>query len=59
MHEGDDGGFGGRVVGAAGVGAESRDGGGRDDGAGRVGFLRGRVLHGFGGVFEGEEDAVV
>lgn len=57
LHERDDGRLAGRVVGAAGVGAQAGDGGGHDDAAGRVRFGGGGVLHGFGGVFGGEEDA--
>lgn len=59
LHERDDGRFRGAVVGAARVGAEPGDGGGRDDGAAWVG-LGGRGLeHGAGGVFGCEEDAGV
>ena len=57
LHQRDDGRFAGAVVGAAGVGAQAGDGGGRDDAAGWVGFLRRGVEHGFCGVFGGDEDA--
>lgn len=58
LGEGDDAGLGGRVGGAAGVGAEAGDGGGADDAAAGSGLLGGRLCHGWGGVFGGEEYAV-
>lgn len=51
MHEGDDGGFGGGIIGGTGVGAEAGDGGSGDDGARGIWFGRRGTLHGERSVF--------
>jgi len=54
LHDGDDGGLGSRVIGAAGVRSDACHRGGADDGAGRIRFV---LQHGLRCVFRGQEDA--